>query len=62
MDANIADYLKKAVFLGSESVNMLMWGGSGRARGQNSLQRHFYCILFVFIIISFHCAFTFMRF
>ena len=26
MDANIGDYLKKALFLGSESVNMLIRG------------------------------------
>ena len=38
------------------------WGGAGRARGQNSLQKHSYCIPFVFITICFHSAFTFMRF
>ena len=38
------------------------WGGGGRSRGQKSLQKHSYCIPFVFITICFHCAFTFMRF
>ena len=38
------------------------WGGGGRARGQNSLQKHSYCIPFVFITIYFLSAFTFMRF
>ena len=38
------------------------WGGGGRARGQNSLQKHSYCIPFVFITLCFHFAFTFMRF
>ena len=38
------------------------WGGGGRARGQKSLQKHSYCIPFVFLTISFHSAFTFMRF
>ena len=38
------------------------WGGSGRARGQKSLQNHCYCILFVYTIFCVHSAFTFMRF
>ena len=38
------------------------WGGGGRARGQNSLQKHSYCIPFVFITLCFHSAFTFIRF
>ena len=38
------------------------WGGGGRARGQNSLQKHSYCILFVFITLCFQSAFTFIRF
>ena len=38
------------------------WGGGGRARGQKSVQKHFYYILFVFITLCFHSAFTFMRF
>ena len=38
------------------------WGGGGCARGQKSLQKHFYCILFVFKTVCFHSAFTFMRF
>ena len=45
-DANIGDHLKKALFLGSARVNMLTrGGGGGRARGQKSLQNHFYCNL-----------------
>ena len=38
------------------------WGGGGRARGQKSHQKHFYCIPFVFITICFDTDFTFMRF
>ena len=38
------------------------WGGGGRARGKKSLQKHSYCILFVFITICFLSAFTFIRF
>ena len=38
------------------------WGGGGRARGQNSLQKHSYCFHVVFLTICFHSAFTFMRF
>ena len=38
------------------------WGGGGRARGQQSLQNHSYCIPIVFNTICFHSAFTFMRF
>ena len=38
------------------------WGSGGRARGHKSLQKQFYCIPFVFATISFHSAFTFMRF
>ena len=38
------------------------WGSGGRARGQNSLQKHSFCIPFVFITICVHSAFTFMRF
>ena len=38
------------------------WGGGGRARDQKSLQKHFYCSLFVFLTICFHFAFTFMCF
>ena len=37
-----------------------MWGSGGRARGQKLLQKLFYCILFVFITICFHSAFTFI--
>ena len=37
------------------------WGGGSRARGQKSLQKHFYCIPFVFIASCFHSAFTFKR-
>ena len=43
-------------------LNVYTWGGGGRARGQKALQKHFYCIPFVFITIYFHSAFTFMRF
>ena len=38
------------------------WGGGGRARSQNSLRNHFYCIPSVFVTINFHSAFTFIRF
>ena len=38
------------------------WGGGGRARGQNSLQKHSYCLPFVFTTLCFHSALTFMRF
>ena len=38
------------------------WGGGGRARGQKSIQNHFYCIPFVFTVNCFHSAFTLMRF
>ena len=37
------------------------WGGGGRARGPNSFENHSYCILFVFITICVHSAFTFIR-
>ena len=37
------------------------WGGGSRARGQNSLQNHSYCIFFVFITVCVHSAFTFIR-
>ena len=53
---------KTGLILSSESVNMLIRGVGGRARGQNSLQKHSYCIPFVFITICVHSAFTFMRF
>ena len=36
-------------------------GGGGRARGQKSLQKHSYCIAFVFVTICSHSAFTFLR-
>ena len=38
------------------------WGGGGGTHGQKSLQKHSYCIPFVFILICFHSAFTFLRF
>ena len=38
------------------------WGGGGPARGQKSLQKHSFCIPFVFITICVHSAFTFIRF
>ena len=38
------------------------WGGGGRARGQKSLQKHFYCIRFEIVTIFFHFVFTFLRF
>ena len=45
---------EKALYLGTESVNMRnTWGGGGGARGQKSLQIHSYCIPFVFITIYF---------
>ena len=62
-EANIWEHLKK----GSNSEQRdrkyaNTWGGGGRARGQKSLQKHFYCIFFVFITFCFHSVFTFIRF
>ena len=61
--ANIGEHLKnRSNFEQRERKYANTWGGGGRARGQNSLQKHSYCIPFVFITICFHSAFTFMRF
>ena len=60
--ANIGEHLIKSSNLEQrERKYANTCGGGGRARGQNSLQKHSYCIPFVFITICFHSAFTFMR-
>ena len=62
-EANIGEHQKNSSnFEQRERKYANAWGGGGRARGQKSLQKHSYCILFVFITICFHSAFTFMRF
>ena len=62
-DGNIGNYLKKGSIFGyRERKYANTWGGGGCAHGQESLQDHFYGFLFAFILICFHCAFTFMRF
>ena len=62
-EENIGEHLKKgSSFEQRERKYANMWGGDGRARCQKTLQKHFYCILFVFLAICFHSAFTFMRF
>ena len=62
-EANIGEHLKKGSnFEQRERKYADTWGGGGRARGQKSHQKHFYCILFVFITIRFHSAFAFIRF
>ena len=61
--ANIGEHSKnRPNFEQRECKYANTWGGGGRARGQNSLQKHSYCIHLVFIILCFHSAFTFMRF
>ena len=61
-EANIGEHLKTANFEQRERKYAKTWGGGGRARGQKSLQKHFYCIPFVFVTICFHSAFTVIRF
>ena len=63
-EANIGDHLRKgSIFEQRERKYANTWGGGGRARGQKSLQKHFYyCIPFVFITVYFHSAIIFMRF
>ena len=59
----MGDHLKKSSnFDQRERKYANTWSGGGHARGQKSLQKHFYCIPFVFKTICFHSAFTFMRF
>ena len=53
---------KRSTFEQRERKYATTWGGGGRARGQNSLQKHSHCIPLVFITLCFHSAFTFMRF
>ena len=46
------DHLKKGShFEQRERKYANTWGGGGRARGHNSLQKHFFCTPFVFIEI-----------
>ena len=62
-EANIVDQLKnRSNFEQRERKYANTWGGSGHARGQKSLQKHFYGIHFVYITICFHSVFTYMRF
>ena len=62
-EANIGEHLKKGSnFEQRERKYANTWGAGGRARGQKSLQNHFYGIFFVFITICFHSAVTFMCF
>ena len=61
--ANIREQLKNSSnFEQRERKYANTWGGGGRARGQNSLQKHCYCFPFVFMTLCFRSAFTFMRF
>ena len=61
--ANIGEHQKnRSNFEQRERKYANTWGGGGRARGEKSLQKHFFSIPFVFITICFHSAFTFMRF
>ena len=61
-EANIGEHLKKGSnFEQRERKYANTWGGGGRARGQKSHPNNFYCILFVFMTIFFHSAFTFRR-
>ena len=62
-EANIGEHLEKGSnFEQLERKYAITWGGGGPTRGQKSLQKHFYCIPFVFITICFHSDFTFVRF
>ena len=61
-EANIGEHSKKgSTFEQREREYANTWGDGGRARGQKSLQKHFFCIPFVFTTLYFHCAFTFIR-
>ena len=52
--ANIGERLENSsIFEQRERKYANTWGGGGRARGHKSLQRHFYCILFVLATIVF---------
>ena len=62
-EANIGDHLEKGSnFEQRERKYANTLGVGGHARGQKSLQKHFYSIWFVYITICFHSTFTFMRF
>ena len=58
---HLGPFKKSSNFEQRESKYANTWGGRGRVRGQKSLQKHFYCIPFVYNVF-FHSAFTFMRF
>ena len=48
-EANIGDQLKKGSnFQQRERKYANTWGGGGRARGQISLQKHFFCIFCIY--------------
>ena len=62
-DANIVDFLKKGSIFGLRECKYAnTWSGGGRTRGRKSLQKHFYCIVFVFLKFWLDSASTFMRF
>ena len=61
--SNFWGLLKKSSFFGTREHNYRkMWDGGGRARGQKLLQLHSNYIIFAFIAICFHSAFSFMHF
>ena len=61
-EGNIGDHLTKgSIFEQRDRKYADTWGGGGRARGQKSLQKHFYCIPFVSITICFGSGFICMR-
>ena len=53
---------KGSVFEQRERKYSNRWSAGGRGRGQKTLRKHFYCILFVFITFFFHTIFTFFCF
>ena len=61
-EANTRDHLKNGSnFEKRERKYANTWGGGGRARGQKSLQKHFYNIPSVITTMCFDSTFNFMH-
>ena len=61
--ANIGNLLKKGSdFEQRECKYAITCGGGGRARGHKTIQKHSFCIRFIFLTICFQLVFLFVRF